>query len=59
MPGRSDPARNVGAASHKLVLPTSANNVREYFEDDCSPYLEETEVEEMQRDHQPGKTLVQ
>lgn len=45
---------NVGDVSHKLVLPIYANNIREYFEDDCSPYLKETEVEQMQRKRSPA-----
>lgn len=44
----------MGAASHKLLLPTSANNIREYFAGDCSFYLKETEVEEMQRKRSPA-----
>lgn len=54
MRGRLDPVANMGSASHKLVLPSSANNTKECFEDDCSPYLRDIEVGEMQRRGSPA-----
>lgn len=52
--GRLDPAGHMGAASHEPVLPTSADDAGECAEDECSPYLKETEVEEMRRKGTPA-----